>query len=227
VQPRANPARLRGISITDGENHECRLRRGFFSRISKVHPPSAVHPPQSCDGRRVLRRTGSLKSEDQGGCGPRLFPAAAAGTCTGRTEFSFGLRTSDFGLPLAALPRRRSGSDFPSSVAAPVLRSPSSVARVLRSTTAEGGLRRVDRTAEGGLRRVDGFREAIAKPDVPSSSPREERVGRGLRRGEFRTKTHLLSPALSSIGWRRGRRSGVSAGFAIASRASDFASLPS
>ena len=35
------------------------------------------------------------------------------------------------------------------------------------------------------------------------SSPREERVGRGTRRGET-NKTRLLSLALSSIGWRRG-----------------------
>ena len=37
-----------------------------------------------------------------------------------------------------------------------------------------------------------------------SSSPREERVGRGPRRGAFR-KADLLSPALSSTRWRRGR----------------------
>src|SRR5437773_5911228 len=43
-------------------------------------------------------------------------------------------------------------------------------------------------------------------PDFVSSSPREERAGRGPRRGEFPIKTRLLSPALSSIRWRRGRK---------------------
>src|SRR5437867_13134497 len=37
-----------------------------------------------------------------------------------------------------------------------------------------------------------------------SAPPHEERVGRGPRRGAVR-KTNLLSPALSSIRWRRGR----------------------
>jgi hypothetical protein len=59
VQPRANSARLRGITITDGENDECRLRRGFFSRIrpgpfrradtARVHKNGSViagGPPQ-------------------------------------------------------------------------------------------------------------------------------------------------------------------------------------
>src|ERR1035438_2967081 len=36
VQPTANSARLRGITISDDENHECRLRRGFFSRIQAM-----------------------------------------------------------------------------------------------------------------------------------------------------------------------------------------------
>ena len=36
VQPRANSARLRGVTITDGENRECRLTRGFFSTIDNV-----------------------------------------------------------------------------------------------------------------------------------------------------------------------------------------------
>ena len=38
-----------------------------------------------------------------------------------------------------------------------------------------------------------------------SPSPREERAGRGLGRGEIRTKMSLLSPPLSSRGGRRGR----------------------
>lgn len=40
-----------------------------------------------------------------------------------------------------------------------------------------------------------------------SSSLHEERVGRGLRRGVAQTNTHLLSPTLSSIRWKRGGKS--------------------
>ena len=40
MQPRANSARLRGVTITDGENRECRLTRGFFSTIELVMFPS-------------------------------------------------------------------------------------------------------------------------------------------------------------------------------------------
>ena len=47
---------------------------------------------------------------------------------------------------------------------------------------------------------------SLSQNPVLSSSPHEKRVGRGSRRGEFRMKTHLLSPALSSIRWRRGRK---------------------
>ena len=36
VQPRANSARLRGVTITDCENREYRLTRGFFSTIDAV-----------------------------------------------------------------------------------------------------------------------------------------------------------------------------------------------
>src|ERR1035437_4525378 len=48
--------------------------------------------------------------------------------------------------------------------------------------------------------------ETVSKLSFASSSPREERAGRGLRRGEFPIKTPLLSPALSSTSRRRGRR---------------------
>jgi len=51
---------------------------------------------------------------------------------------------------------------------------------------------------------MSALREVLSKPRVDSSSPREERVGRGLRRGEFPIKTRRLSPALSSTSRRRG-----------------------
>jgi len=41
--------------------------------------------------------------------------------------------------------------------------------------------------------------EKIAKLHTDSSSAREERVGRGLRRGEFHGKERLFSLSLSSI----------------------------
>ena len=48
--------------------------------------------------------------------------------------------------------------------------------------------------------------EILSKTCIDSSSPREERVGRGSRRGEFPIKTRRLSPTLSSTSQRRGRR---------------------
>src|SRR6266508_2112385 len=48
-------------------------------------------------------------------------------------------------------------------------------------------------------------RRLLQNCDVVYSSPCEERVGRGPRRGETPLKTRLLSPSLSSIQWRRGR----------------------
>jgi hypothetical protein len=56
------------------------------------------------------------------------------------------------------------------------------------------------------LPNIIGTLSRLQNPGVTSSSPREERVGRGLRRGAFPTKTHLLSPTLSSNRWRRGRK---------------------
>jgi len=55
--------------------------------------------------------------------------------------------------------------------------------------------------------------EILSKPRVDSSSPREERVGRGSRRGEFPIKTRRLSPTLSSTSQRRGRRIGCQTEF--------------
>ena len=64
--------------------------------------------------------------------------------------------------------------------------------------------------------------EVLSKPCGAPSTPREKRVGRGLRSVEFPNKTHLLSPALSSIRWRRGRRLACQRCFERASPVSEF-----
>src|ERR1035437_8460296 len=64
--------------------------------------------------------------------------------------------------------------------------------------------------------------ETVSKLSFASSSPREERAGRGLRRGEFPIKTPLLSPAFSSTSRRRGRRIDRRTSFETASTAQPY-----
>src|SRR5712691_8417831 len=60
-----------------------------------------------------------------------------------------------------------------------------------------------------GARKGEGRGSGVELSDAATvdstPSPREERAGRGLGRGEIRAKTPLLSPPLSSRRGRRGR----------------------
>jgi len=72
---------------------------------------------------------------------------------------------------------------------------------------------------------MSALREVLSKPRVDSSSPREERVGRGLRRGEFPIKTRRLSPALSSTSRRRGWNIGCRVCFERGSRSAGLSAF--
>jgi hypothetical protein len=60
----------------------------------------------------------------------------------------------------------------------------------------------------GGKSMGDGLKNCGSKhPDalvVQKQLPRPAQAGRGLGRGDLNLKRHRLSPALSSISWRRG-----------------------
>src|ERR1035437_6091552 len=61
--------------------------------------------------------------------------------------------------------------------------------------------------------------ETVSKLGFASSSPREERAGRGLRRGGFLIKTPFLSPPPSSPSCGRGRRMDCQTSFETISNA--------